>query len=220
MTNHRITVRRPEPAELPAVAAAYAAANLHDPVLSWVIDDAEARRRFTVDSPPEATVAYIDGILRSGELLMAEDASGAVAGISLWEWIDHTGGNGTPGLRDPEGAQFIEHAYGPYADRMKLLIDLTGQRIPKTGAFWYLLNIVVGPERRGQGIGGAILHEKLGRLDAANLPAYLEASSPRNRRLYERAGFTGLGDPIDLPGGPRLQPMWRPSGQVAKLPVS
>ncbi|UJW31544.1 GNAT family N-acetyltransferase [Saccharothrix sp. AJ9571] len=48
---------------------------------------------------------------------------------------------------------------------MKLLIELTGQRLPKAGAYWYLLNIVVAPDRRGQGIGGAMLREQLGRLD-------------------------------------------------------
>ncbi|WP_199435287.1 hypothetical protein [Qaidamihabitans albus] len=51
-----------------------------------------------------------------------------------------------------------------------------------------------------------MLREQLRRL-----PAYLEASSPRDRRLYERVGFTDLGDPIEPPDGPRLQPMWRPA---------
>ncbi|MQA09002.1 MAG: GNAT family N-acetyltransferase [Pseudonocardiaceae bacterium] len=214
-TNQRITVRRPERAEVPAVAEAYTAANLHDPVLSWVIHDEDARRRLTIGTWPETTAAYLESILHSGELVIAEDESGAVAGISLWERIDHSQGTGTPGLEDPEGAQFIEQAYGEYADRMKLLVELTGQRQPKD-THWYLLNIVVDSGRRGQGFGGAMLREQLGRLDAEGEPVYLEASSPRNRALYERVGFTDLGDPIELPDGPRLQPMWRPASVEAQ----
>ncbi|GAB3436110.1 GNAT family N-acetyltransferase [Actinophytocola sediminis] len=206
MTNDRITVRRPERAELTAVATAYLTANLHDSVLSWVIDDEDARRRLTVGAGPEPTVAYLESVLHSGELLIAE--SGAVLGISLWERIDRA--QGTPGLQDPQGAQFIEHTYGEYADRMKLLIALTGERLP-AGAYWYLLNIVVDQDRRGQGIGGTLLGEQLRRLDEDGMPAYLEASSPRNRKLYQRVGFADLGDPIQLPDGPRLQPMWRPA---------
>jgi GNAT superfamily N-acetyltransferase len=211
MTKHRITVRRPDRSELAAVAEAYTVANLHDPVLSWVINDEGARRRLTTGTWPETMVAYLESILHSGDVVIAEDESGTVAGTSLWERIDRSRGTGASGLRDPEGTQFIEHAYGEYADRMKLLIELAGQRQPNNGVYWYLLNIVVDPNRRGRGIGGVMLLEQLRRLDAENVPAYLEASSPRNRRLYERAGFTDLGGPIELPDGPRLQPMWRPA---------
>ncbi|SFB54761.1 Acetyltransferase (GNAT) domain-containing protein [Amycolatopsis marina] len=219
MTNHRIRIRRPERAELPAVAEAYTAANLHDPVLSWVIDDEDARRRLAVDTGPEVTMPYLESILLSGALVIAEEKTGVVAGISIWERIDYSQGTGTSTLQDPEGAQFIEHTYGEFADRMKLLIELTGQRRPQAGTYWYLSNVVVDPDRRGQGIGGAMLREQLGQLDAERVPAYLEASSPRNRRLYERVGFTDVGDPIELPDGPRLQPMWRPaSAEVARSP--
>ncbi|WP_052810194.1 GNAT family N-acetyltransferase [Streptomonospora alba] len=210
MTNDRITVRRPERAELPAVAEAYTAANLHDPVLRWVIDDENERRRITAGTWQETTVAYLENVLHSGELVIAEDESAAVAGVSLWEWTDPAQATGGSALQDPEGARFIEHAYGEYAGRMKLLIELTGRRRPQAPAYWYLLNIVVDPRRRGQGIGGAMLRTHLKRLEAERAPAFLEASSPQNRRLYERFGFADLGEPVELPEGPRLQPMWRP----------
>lgn len=198
-----LTIRRPERAELPVVADAYTAANLHDPVLSWVAGGEDTRPLVTRGTWRETTLAYLEGILDSGELVIADDGSGSVAGIALWTRID------APGPPDPEGTAFIEHAYGEHAGRMRLMIELTERRRPKAGPYWYLLNIVVDPDRRGRGIGGALLRERLSRLDAEGEPAYLEASSPRNRRLYERAGFTGLGGPIQLPNGPRLQPMWR-----------
>jgi hypothetical protein len=39
--------------------------------------------------------------------------------------------------------------------------------------------------------------------------AYLEASSERNARLYDRLGFRHVRTPLQLPDGPPLYPMWR-----------
>jgi len=49
----------------------------------------------------------------------------------------------------------------------------------------------------------------LDRCDREGTPAYLEASSERNRALYERHGFE-LRDTFHLPmGGPPIRKMWR-----------
>ena len=40
------------------------------------------------------------------------------------------------------------------------------------------------------------------------MPAYLEATSERNKQLYLRHGFEVTGE-IKLPDGPRMWPMWR-----------
>jgi hypothetical protein len=49
----------------------------------------------------------------------------------------------------------------------------------------------------------------LSRCDEQGLPAYLEASSPRNRALYERHGFE-VTEELKLPrSGPPLWLMWR-----------
>jgi predicted GNAT family N-acyltransferase len=60
----------------------------------------------------------------------------------------------------------------------------------------------------GDDLGSALLAATLNRCDAEAGPAYLEATSPRNRRLYARHGFEVVGE-IALPGGPSLWPMWR-----------
>lgn len=44
--------------------------------------------------------------------------------------------------------------------------------------------------------------------DRDGVPAYLEASSERNKALYLRHGFEVVGE-IKLPDGPRMWPMWR-----------
>ncbi|MGB0096249.1 MAG: GNAT family N-acetyltransferase, partial [Solirubrobacteraceae bacterium] len=59
-----------------------------------------------------------------------------------------------------------------------------------------------------QGIGSALMKPMLDRCDRDGMPAYLEATSERNRRLYLRHGFDVTGE-IRLPDGPSMWPMWR-----------
>ena len=72
----------------------------------------------------------------------------------------------------------------------------------------YLWFAGVHASHQGQGWGGRLLASRLTRADEQALPAYLEATSERNRRLYERHGFevTGL---LTVDGSPPLWQMWR-----------
>jgi hypothetical protein len=67
------------------------------------------------------------------------------------------------------------------------------------------------PGHQGRKTGTRLLEEYHRGLDEAGIPAYLEASSTRSRRLYLRHGYQDLGDPIFMPDGPPMFPMWRPS---------
>lgn len=80
---------------------------------------------------------------------------------------------------------------------------------PTHAGHYYLPFIAVRPDRHGTGIGTALLRDRLSILDRQRIPSYLEASSERSARLYERLGFTRLERTTDLPGGPSLYPMWR-----------
>jgi ribosomal protein S18 acetylase RimI-like enzyme len=77
-----------------------------------------------------------------------------------------------------------------------------------TEPHWYLPYIGVDPTRQGQGHGSALLERGLSRCARDGLPAYLEASSPRNRALYERHGFQAFAE-IQVADSPPLWPMWR-----------
>ena len=46
-------------------------------------------------------------------------------------------------------------------------------------------------------------------LDRNGTPAYLEASDPAKRDIYRTHGYADFGDPIQLPDGPSMYPMWR-----------
>ena len=75
----------------------------------------------------------------------------------------------------------------------------------------YLAFLAVRPDKQNLGIGSALLARHHARIDAAGIPAYLEANDLRNRRLYMRHGYT-FDTTIWLPdNGPPVWPMWRPS---------
>lgn len=77
-----------------------------------------------------------------------------------------------------------------------------------TDAHWYLPLIGVDPSMQGQGLGSALLRHALERCDRERLPAYLEASSPLNKALYQRHGFEEIGV-IQSASSPPMWPMLR-----------
>jgi GNAT superfamily N-acetyltransferase len=80
---------------------------------------------------------------------------------------------------------------------------------PRKPPHWYLAVMGVDPDWQGRGLGGALMRPVLDQLDADAMPAYLEASTPRSRALYERNGFEVTGE-FNMPrGGPPIWLMWR-----------
>ena len=73
----------------------------------------------------------------------------------------------------------------------------------------HLAILAVRPDRQGQGIGTALLDARHADLEDQGIPAYLEASDERTRRLYLAHGYTDRGSPIELADGVRMYPMWR-----------
>jgi GNAT superfamily N-acetyltransferase len=67
----------------------------------------------------------------------------------------------------------------------------------------------VTPARQGRGFGTALLRPVLERCHADRAPAYLEASTSRNRALYERNGFEVVEECRYADDGPILWRMWR-----------
>ena len=73
---------------------------------------------------------------------------------------------------------------------------------------WYLPLIGVDPPHQGKGHGGALLTYALERCDRDRCSAYLESTNPRNITLYQRHGFSALGE-IQVGTSPPLVPMLR-----------
>jgi ribosomal protein S18 acetylase RimI-like enzyme len=79
---------------------------------------------------------------------------------------------------------------------------------------YYLPVIGILPEWQGRGFGSALLRPMLERCDREQLPAYLEASSPRNRDLYERHGFEVVEEIHVAKDSPPMWPMRRPPAET------
>src|SRR4051812_10561631 len=176
------------------LAAALAAAFYDDPVFRWFSPD-DQRRGARL---PGFFDVFVDAYLSHAETYTDD----AVSGAALWA---------APGT-DPLGAEPVyverlEAIAGIDAPRLFEIVELLEAHAPQQ-RHYHLQFLAVRPERQGTGLGGALMAPGLDRCDRDGVPAYLEATSDRNRALYERHGFRTLGD-IPLPGGPALWRMWR-----------
>jgi len=97
--------------------------------------------------------------------------------------------------------------FGAHALRTLQSMDRLEKRHPRE-PHWYLQAIGTDPPLQGKGYGGVLLRHRLAVVDAAGMPAYLEASKESNVPLYANFGFAVTGE-IKMPDGPTLYPMWR-----------
>ncbi|AOS65641.1 acetyltransferase (GNAT) family protein [Actinoalloteichus hymeniacidonis] len=100
--------------------------------------------------------------------------------------------------------------FGDSGARLQALGEVLVDRHPTDEPHRYLPCIGVRGDRRGTGLGSALLRHGLASADADGLAVYLEASSARSRALYARHGFVDLGEPVQVADSPTVWPMRRP----------
>ena len=83
---------------------------------------------------------------------------------------------------------------------------------PSDEPHYYLSLLGTRPERRGEGLGVALLADNLRRTDAEGMPAFLESSNPANNVRYERLGFRQVGEFTTPDGARTVATMWREVG--------
>lgn len=196
------TVRKGTTLEAQAMAGVLARAFYDDPVFTWVLRG-DARRM---------------KVLRRGfELFLRRlwlgheqtyTTAGAV-GAAVWE---------PPGQwKAPLGAQLrllpaMVGGFGRHIPRVLSSLTRLEAGHPKEPKFrphYYLAFLGVDPVWQGRGLGGTLLAPVLSRCDAEAAPAFLEASTPRNRALYERHGFEAMDEFALGRGAPPQWRMWR-----------
>ncbi len=196
------TVRKGTALEVEAMAGVLARAFYDDPVFSWVLRSDVRRMK----------------VLRRGfalflrRLWLAHEqtytTAGAV-GAAVWE---------PPGQwKAPLGTQLrlLPAMIGGFGRHIpRVLSSLTRleaghPREPKFRPHYYLAFLGVDPVWQGRGLGGALLAPVLARCDTEGVPAFLEASTPRNRALYERHGFEVMDEFVLGRSAPPQWRMWR-----------
>ena len=172
-----------------AISDVLTAAFWDDPVFRWAMPDDDARRA----ALPAFFDVFVDGFAPLGETWTTRRHTGA----ALWA---------PPGTEaDLSGLEpWIATGEWPRMLEVMELLESTHPHEP----CWYLNLLAVRPSAQGQGIGGALLQRVLDRADADGVPAYLEATSEDNRRLYERYGFTCSAE-LRTSDCPPLYAMWR-----------
>ena len=180
----------------PAAVVTLAAAFYDDPVFRWLDPEPSARVASTRNFFEAVTPLFVSrGVSRM---------TGFGAGAALWL----PPGEELVAEDDLEsfGAELAAGA-GDSAERLLTCMEILGEHHP-TDPHWYLGFLGVVPSRQGQGLGGTMLQATLAGCDELGEPAYLEATSEANRRLYERHGFRVTRE-LPLPDGPSLYAMWR-----------
>ncbi len=167
----------------------------NDPVARWALPDPNRYLMYW----PRLVKAFGGAALANG----TADSVDACCGVALWL---------SPGVGpDEETMGAIAAEAVPAADQEEVFTFL-GQMgdFHPTEPHWYLPLIGVDVTKQGRGYGSTLLRHALERCDRDRLPAYLEATSPQNKRLYERHGFVELGV-IQAGSSPAMWPMQRDS---------
>ncbi|MFI7209407.1 GNAT family N-acetyltransferase [Micromonospora aurantiaca (nom. illeg.)] len=189
-----LTVRSARAAELPQIVSVMAAAFSTGTVAEWAVPEpADRLAVFT---------GYMGLMLDLGMRYGWVDVTDDLSGAAIWYRRDDT----PP--RVPDHVYGLQEATGRYASRFLLLDAMFEARHPQV-PHWHLAYIGVNPQRQSQGIGSVLLAYAHESLDRENLPAYLEASDPRNRDLYARHGYKAETPMMPAPAGPPFWPMWR-----------
>jgi ribosomal protein S18 acetylase RimI-like enzyme len=191
--------------DLPAVARSLARAFERDPHFCWIVRDERTR----LERLERSFRTFIDRLwLRHDESYTHQQLIGA----ALWE---------------PPGAWQVglltQIRLGPATalalrgDTPRLLraLNFIERKHPRQPEHWYLPMIGVTTAWQGRGYGAALLRPILDRCDREQVPAYLEASTPRNRALYERHGFEVVEECRYAKDGPPMWMMWREPRQDA-----
>lgn len=190
------TVRPSVPSEFSTVLPVCVEAFADEAVSVWVEPERANRQERTRELFESSLRAAAD----AGQLVVAFLRTGEPVAASVWAELDAA-------PPDPE----LPDDDRPVTRRLAAVLSATGVRHPDV-LHVYLSAMATLPRRRGLGAGSAILRYGLDQARELALPVYLEASTPRNHKLYARHGFQDHGEPIHLPeNGPVLQPMWHPA---------
>ncbi|HVF75231.1 MAG TPA: GNAT family N-acetyltransferase [Acidimicrobiales bacterium] len=192
-------IRRATDGDRPQLAETLARAFADDPVVTWLATPKAYARGGTRTFAAALKTTY----LPKAEVYSAGEGKGVV----IWVPPDKWKAPATDSLR-------LLPAYRAMCGRrlprvLKLVTAMEKRHATIDEPHWYIPFIATDPAAQGKGLGSALLEHVLEKADAEGRPAYLEATSPRNKLLYHRHGFVPMGDELRVADSPPLTPMWR-----------
>lgn len=195
-----LVIRDFAPLDTDSITELLATSMGNGPVARWLNPDDAVRRTRAASY----FRIFVEHAVQYGEVYSSvEPETDELSGVALWfpfTTLIPAPADYDSRLKDVSGSAF---------DRAREL-DAALEAHHPTGPHHYLAFLAVHPDHQNRGVGSALLNRHHARLDAAGLPAYLEANDPRNRDLYLRHGYVTHGATIILPDGPPIWPMWRP----------
>ena len=196
MVGADVEIRTASIHDVARIASALGRAFLDDPVFVWAIPERDRRQAVL----PSFFTLFTAAFQRHGHVYRTADGTAA----ALWA------PPGVIAVGDDEAEAFgaaLEEICGGDAARMIAISAVLEENHPHDPV-WYLNFVGVEPAGQGRGLGSALLEHVLVVADRDRASAYLDATSTRNRALYERHGFTVTGELV-VPDGPSFWPMWR-----------
>jgi ribosomal protein S18 acetylase RimI-like enzyme len=180
-----VSVQRLDARHATAAGATLGAAFFDDPLVRLIAPDETRRRR----AGPWYLGMVVQYGLRWGEVWGTGDASAAAV------WLPPASADMRLGRMLQLGLARIPFSLGLSGSRRLLRALSATEPFHKTvrGPHWYLVAVGTRAERRGQGLGSALVDVGASRADAAGVPCYLETATPSNIDFYARRGFEVIG---------------------------
>jgi GNAT superfamily N-acetyltransferase len=188
-------IRTATPADQQTVSDLLAEAFLYGDLADWLIPHLDTRARIY----PHYFALHVEHALTHGQVEMAADATA----VAIWYPID---AGPLPEL--PDYPQRLADITGRFHQRFATLEQTMHDHHPYDQPHDYLAFLAVHPDQQRHSIGSTLLEHHHAWLDATGTAAHLEATGPRNRRLYTRHGYRPQ-PVLHLPAGPTLYPMRR-----------
>ncbi|MEZ5282712.1 MAG: GNAT family N-acetyltransferase [Acidimicrobiales bacterium] len=183
------------PADTATFAVVLGDAFSNDPMMSWAFPDPATRPRILESM--FGLIALHRYLPAAMSTKCGDDA------VALWTRPTETARDD---FYEKHGAEFAAALAG-HTERISKMGEAMAAHHP-TEPHAYLLAIGVRSASQGRGLGSLLLAHTLAEADRRGEPAYLEATSPRSRALYERHGFEVTGE-ITVDDSPSMWPMWR-----------
>ena len=189
------SVRRINEPEIPELAETLTLAFFDDPIFRWWMP-VDGRRKELL---PGFFTLIAQAYLPSEEIYQAGE------GVAAAVWAPPGGGPSEAEMA--EWVPRIGEATAEYADTLFEVLEVMDAKHP-TDPHYYLFMLGTRPPFQSRGLGSQLLRTVLDRCDADKVPAYLEASSEGNKRLYLRHGFEVV-EAVTVRDSPPFWCMWR-----------